>query len=119
MKFKKNIISILILSSLILVSCNLQPNEKIYKAGTYKGTAQGHIGPIVVIVTTNQYEIEDIEITEEYEMPEISKHVYEKIPNKIISKNSADVDVISGETYTSRALIDSIAEALESAKIDD
>lgn len=116
MKYTKPIGIILLILIIFSVSFFLKPKVVKYKAGSYRGASQGHIGPIKVLVTTNEYEIEEIKITEEYEMPEISKHVYDKIPNKIIRKNNADVEVISGATYTSKGLIEAIAEALDEAQ---
>ena len=89
-----------------------------YKAGTYEGTAEGHIGPIKVQIRTDQYEIKEIKIIEQQEIPIIAGTVYEKIPERIIKKNSPDVEVVAGATYTSNGLIKAIKNGLAKAKIN-
>ncbi len=108
--------TILFISSLfasLLLSCGTE--KVIYNSGEYEGIGQGHHGPIRVIVTTDEYRIKDIKIIEEYEMPELAKIVYEKVPRKVIKTNSADVDVVAGASYTSIGLIDAIKDGLKKA----
>jgi uncharacterized protein with FMN-binding domain len=110
---KTVILFIAIMSASLLLSCK---NEKVlYEAGEYEGVGQGHHGPIKVIVTTNEYCIKDIKIIEEYEMPELTKIVYDKIPKKVIKTNCADVDVVAGASYTSHGLIEAIKDGLKKA----
>lgn len=90
----------------------------IYNAGTYNGVAQGHIDEIKVEVTTNQYEIKEVKVIQDQEIPLLSKIVYEEIPKEVIKSNSADVDVVTGATYTSKALIEAIKDALSKAMLE-
>ncbi|WHH61548.1 FMN-binding protein [Petroclostridium sp. X23] len=92
--------------------------EVYYKAGSYEGSGNGHHGPIKVVVTTDEHNVTEIKITEEYEMPELSSIVYDKIPKRVIKTNSADVDVVAGATYTSEGLIEAIGDALEKAYVN-
>lgn len=113
---KRNyILFIIIILTLLIQSCS--PKEKIYKAGEFEGAGQGHHGPIRVNVITDEYNIKEITILEEYEMPELAKIVYEKIPAEIIKNNSPDVDVVAGASYTSHGLIEAIKDGLNKACI--
>jgi uncharacterized protein with FMN-binding domain len=98
-----------------LVSCNTK--EIIYKAGTYEGNAEGHIGPIKVQVITDQYKIKEIKILEQQEIPVLADIVYKKIPARVIKANSTEVEVVSGATFTSNGLLKAIKNGLEKAKV--
>ena len=98
-----------------LVACGTKP--VIYKQGTYDGIADGHIGPIKVQIVTDEYEIKEIKIIEQQEIPIIADAVYAKIPQRVIKTNSTDVEVVAGATYTSNGLIKAIKNGLDKAKI--
>lgn len=117
---KKGIILLLICGLIvsIFVVVNKEKHE-IYKAGTYVGEGIGHEGPIIVEVEVNSYEIKEINIKEEYEMPEISSHVYQDVINKVKKNNNTNIDDITGATYTSRGLIEAIKDAIMKAKINN
>jgi uncharacterized protein with FMN-binding domain len=112
--------TILILTVLLTVGLTACTSKRIhYQAGSYEGVGEGHHGPIKVMITTDQYRIKEIKVIEEYEMPELSKIVYEKIPKRVIKANRADVDVVAGATYTSKGLIEAITDGLSKAKIKE
>jgi uncharacterized protein with FMN-binding domain len=111
---------ILLIASILLMSMCMDGKSKhiCYKKGSYEGTGQGHHGQINVVVTTDEYEIKEIKIVEEYEMPELSKIVYDKIPKMVIESNSAEVDVVAGASFTSKGLIEAIEDGLDKAIVD-
>lgn len=114
---KKNfILFIVIILTLLIQSCSHK--EEMYRAGKYQGVGQGHHGPIRISIITDAYNIKEINIIEEYEMPELARIVYDKIPTQVIKKNSTDVDVVAGASYTSRGLIEAIKDGLDKAYID-
>jgi uncharacterized protein with FMN-binding domain len=118
MNLKK--IRILILVILLTIGLTACISKKVrYQAGSYEGVGEGHHGPIKVLITTDQYEIKEIKIIEEYEMPELSEIVYDKIPKKVMKVNSAEVDVVAGATYTSEGLIEAIADGLNKAEVQE
>ncbi len=98
-----------------LVACGSK--NIIYKEGIYEGNAEGHIGPIKVQIVTDKYEIKEIKILEQQEIPIIADTVYEKIPARVIKSNSSDVEVVAGATYTSNGLIQAIKDGLDKAKV--
>jgi uncharacterized protein with FMN-binding domain len=99
-----------------LVACGSR--NIIYKAGTYEGNAEGHIGPIKVQIVTDQYEIKEIKILEQEETPVIADKVYEKLPARVINANSPEVEVVAGATYTSDGLIKAIKDGLAKANVE-
>lgn len=114
---KSKILVLAILVTIILIACSSK--RVTYTEGIYEGTGQGHHGKIVVRVRTGQYQIEEINIIDEQEVPVVSDIVYEKIPPKVIKRNSTDVDVVAGATLTSKGLLEAIEDALEKAKIKE
>lgn len=112
---RKYLMFLLILSQLQFTSC--MKKEVIYKEGTYVGVGEGHIGTIKISLVTDSYNIKEIKILEDEEIPVIAEIVYKKIPKEVIKKNSGEVDVVTGATYTSRGLINAINDALKKATI--
>lgn len=80
--------------------------------GTYNGTADGHNGPLSVAVTVANGEITDIEVLEHSETPGLSDPAFEDVVAAIIDTNSTDVDIVSGATVTSEAIMAAVANAL-------
>lgn len=111
----KSIIKIVILSTIILVACSSK--KVLYNEGVYNGTGEAYHGTIKVTVTTDQYEILDIEVIDDEPVPIVSKVVYKEIPERVIKKNSTDVDIVTGATYTSQGLLLAIEEAVKKARI--
>lgn len=107
---------LMLLVLFIITSCT--DKDINYNKGEYEGSSVGHEGIIRVKVETDENKIINIEILEEYEMPEISIHVYDKIIETVIRNNKADINTISGATYTSKGLIEAIDDALQKALID-
>tara|TARA_B100000965_G_C19289914_1_gene625373 strand:+ start:112 stop:432 length:321 start_codon:yes stop_codon:yes gene_type:complete len=101
----------------ILISCG--PKKVIYNKGIYEGIGEGQHGPIKVEVVTDEYTIMDIKIIEQQETPVLSDIVFEKIPERVIKKNSANVDVVAGATFTSEALLEAVNDALKKASIQE
>lgn len=117
MKLRKyKIIALIILLIAVLVACG--PKKILFKEGVYEGSGEAYHGTIKVLVTTDQYRIKEIQVIDEEPMPIVSDIVYEKIPERVIKKNSVDVDVITGATSTSYGLLDAIKNALNKAKVE-
>jgi uncharacterized protein with FMN-binding domain len=109
-------LTLIIVLAMELMACDAK--NVIYKAGSYEGNAEGHIGPMKVQIVTDQYEIKEIKILEQQETPVIADIVYEKIPDRIIKANSPEVEVVAGATYTSNGLIKAIKDGLNKAKVE-
>lgn len=88
--------------------------EEKLKDGEYTESADGYEGPVTVKVTIKGGKISAVDVISQKETPEY----YEKakaILSKIVEKNSADVDAISGATITSNAIKDAVKKALVKA----
>ncbi len=96
------------------VGCSEKGAE--YKAGTYTGSAQGFGGEIVVNVTVDESKITEITAEAEKETPDIGGKAIAELTEKMISSNTAEVDAVSGATYSSNAFISAVKSALASAK---
>lgn len=121
---KKRLIIILgLLLVFLLVSCqaNDEPSNESavdWTPGTYTATAQGMNGEIKVEVLLGDTSIEEITILEHQESDGISDAAIQQIPESIIDNQSLNVDIVSGVTVTSDAIIEAVTTALEEAGAD-
>lgn len=110
----KKLIFILLSSMLVLTAC---AKTSIYEDGSYEAEVEGKYGPIVVSIELKADKIKDVTIVSHSETPGISDPAIQGIPEAILDKqNTADVEVISGATVTSQAILDAVDAALEKAK---
>lgn len=90
--------------------------ENGYKDGTYYGTAAGYGGNIKVEVVIENGKIKSIGIMEAAGETESYLTMAKALIPNMISKQSPNVDVVSGATYTSNGIISAVKNALEQAK---
>lgn len=113
----------LILLFLFLVS---QSFAGKYKPGTYKASAYGkkhkeHSGLIEVEVTVDANSIKNIKILKYEQSVDHKKYgksateAKDNIPAAIVKKQSVDVDVVSGATFSAVAIELAVARAIEQA----
>jgi len=86
-----------------------------YTAGTYTASAQGNNGPVEVSVTFDGDRITDITVTNHSETAGIAEAPIEKIPTAIVAGQTLKVDVISGATMTSNAILAAVADCVQQA----
>lgn len=86
-----------------------------FKPGTYRAAAQGMAGYVYLSTTFDESSIIDIEILDENQSVGICEEVYATIPANVIDTQSLGVDVVSGATLTSYAVIDAIADCVSQA----
>jgi len=88
-----------------------------YIDGTYSGTATGFRGGTTEIsVIVKNGKITDIKTVSDEDTPDYYEGAYNSIQNEIISSQSAQVDVVSGATYSSNGIISAVEDALSKAK---
>lgn len=93
-----------------------EENSQSYQDGVYAGEAEGFGGPISLEVTVEEGKITAIEIlSAEKEYGAYFAMAQDVIPD-IIEKQSADVDTISGATFSSTGIRDAARQALEKAE---
>ncbi len=91
------------------------PQEGAYVAGTYEASADGRNGPVKVSVTFTVDAIEKVTIVEHAESNGISDPAISGIPEAIVTYQSLGVDVVSGATITSEAILTAVAACVEQA----
>lgn len=82
------------------------------KDGTYTGSGQGFRGTISSKVIVKNGKVTSITITSYQDDEEFFNHVKSTIINNIISKQSLNVDAVSGATFSSNGIKESVAKAL-------
>lgn len=108
-KFRKiGMFLLAIIMMISVVACSSSKTED----KTFVGEADGKNGKIKVEVHIDNKEIKKIDVIENHES-EFTKEVFDKMINKIVEANSADVDVISGATLTSKAIATAVADAVK------
>jgi uncharacterized protein with FMN-binding domain len=88
--------------------------KSLYKDGIYKGTGSNRRGSIQVAVTIKSDKITDVEISH------FAMHYSERdvvgLPSEVLQKQSAQVQNVSGATYSTQAFEDAVQEALSQAR---
>lgn len=87
-----------------------------YPDGRWEGGAKGFGGMITVLVTVEKGTISEIEITSADDEDNAYLSMAEDIIPKIIEAQSADVDTVSGATFSSTGIRDAVSEALKQAE---
>lgn len=87
-----------------------------YPDGRWEGGAKGFGGMITVLVTVENGTISEIEITSADDEDKAYLSMAEDIIPKIIEAQSADVDTVSGATFSSTGIRDAVSEALKQAE---
>ncbi len=87
----------------------------LYKAGTYTAEAQGVGGMVPVTVEFSESEILSVTIGENSETEGIATPVLEGFPKQIVEGQTLNVDVISGATVTSNAVLTAVADCVKQA----
>ena len=93
-----------------------ESNDSNYKDGTYQGEAEGFGGTVAVEVKVEKGKITAIEIVSVQKEDGAYLSMAKDIIPKILEAQSADVDTISGATFSSTGIKNATAEALEKAE---
>lgn len=85
-----------------------------YKNGTFEGSGSNRRGSIGVKVTITNDKIIDVEIS--HFAMHYSKNDVVGLPQEVVQKQSAQVQNVSGATYSTQAFQDAIEDALTQAR---
>ncbi len=89
------------------------------KAGTYTASAKGMESDITVNVTVSEDgTVTSIDVDASNETPEIGGTAAPKLAGSIVESQSLAVDAVSGATYTSKAVLAAVKDALSQAGVD-
>lgn len=93
--------------------------EAAYKPGTYSATATGFGGDVTVTVTVDENSITDVKAEGDKETPTIGGVAVENMPTAILAAGGSDVDMTTGATVTSTAILTALNTALAEAAGSD
>lgn len=83
--------------------------------GTYQAVTQGKIGPVTVEVKVEQGALAAVQVVSHSETTGLFEEAFEKLPAQIVENQTVNVDVISGSTVSSTALIDGVKDCIAQA----
>ncbi|RHW43937.1 hypothetical protein DS832_09725 [Bombilactobacillus bombi] len=94
---------------------DLQKEESFVTASNqYLGKSNAGMGDEIVVRITldNNKKLENVEVLKQSESQDVSKEALETLPKTMVTKNTYNVDAISGATRTSAALKEAVKDAL-------
>lgn len=103
---------IVLLVAVLSAGCRRSP----WNDGEFRGEGQGHKSTIKVNLTIASGKINAIVVTEQADTPDYAEPAVNQIPQRIIEKQSTQVDVVTGSTRTSNGIIAAVNDALEKAR---
>lgn len=112
------ILTVVLMMSFSLAACKDSKTTNAIKDGTYSSTVKGHNGEITVEVVVKDFKIENVTVKDHKETPVVSDLAISDIPKMIVESQSLNVDVVSGATVTSNAILMGVANALKDAGFD-
>ena len=86
-----------------------------YKEGVYYGTAEGYLDDIKVAIVIQDKTLKAVVIIEENDDETFFKRA-RTVAENMVKKQTVDVDVVSGATYSSKGIIGAVKEALKEAE---
>ena len=88
-----------------------------YRDGTYEGSAAGfRRGITTVSVTVQNNRITDIQVISHGDDAPYFNRAYSTVAGEILAFQSADVDAVSGATFSSDGIMNAVADALNNAR---
>lgn len=86
------------------------------KDGTYTAQARGMAGFVNVKLDIKDEQIKDVDLDLSTETPQYGRKAEQPLKQEILAKQSADIDVVTGATFTSNGVKTALKEALEKAQ---
>jgi uncharacterized protein with FMN-binding domain len=107
---------LLIAVPMAVFNCAAGPssNKEPY-SGIIKTEARGNNGPVTVQTTFTAGKITKVELVSHSETPDIADKALAEIPRNIMDYNTVNVDIVSGASNTSRAIIGAVKAAIAQA----
>lgn len=102
-------------TSIMEGNSNSVQQTKLYKDGTYVGVGANRIGSVEVTLTIKNDTIQQVEITNcdtSY-----SQSYIDGLPNQVLSRQNANVDVVSGATRSTEDFQVAVEQALQQTRI--
>ncbi|MBO7687640.1 MAG: FAD-dependent oxidoreductase, partial [Kiritimatiellae bacterium] len=86
-----------------------------FTAGTYEATADGYNGPSTFAVTFSDSAVTAVEAVKSTETGHVGDIAFDIMIPQIIEANGSGIDMVSGATFSSRALLNAVNDAAEQA----
>ena len=87
-----------------------------YADGTYTGEAQGYGGPVKMEVTIEHGQITDCTVLSAEKEDTAYFDAAQGVIDEVLDEQTAEVDTVSGATFSSRGILGAVEDALEQAK---
>lgn len=105
----------LVMLVLIAVLTILPACAAAYTPGAYEGVGNGRLGEVRVRVVFTEDTIESVEVIEQSETALLADKALTQVPADIIAYQSLGVDTVAGVTFTSRAILNAVRDAVAQA----
>lgn len=89
-----------------------------FTAGTYSGEAYGNVSTVCVEVSVSEDAITEIALTKQGETPILFDAAWDSVRADILEHQSLAVDMVSGASVSSRAIVAAVEDALTKAGAD-
>ena len=90
--------------------------ESTYQPRTYKATEAGFGGDVTVEMTFDKGRITDVKIVGDSETDGVGSRAIDALPAAILEAQSAEVDGISGASFTSKAIVLAAQDCIDQAR---
>ena len=87
-----------------------------FSDGSYSAAEQGFGGDVTVSLTVSKGKISNVDITGDKETPNVGQAAFSKLAESIVDSQSADIEAVSGASFTSKAVIAAAEKAVAAAK---
>lgn len=86
------------------------------KEGTYKAEARGMAGFVGVELSIKSNKISEVNLDLTTETPQYAQKAEAQLKQEILTKQSADIDAVTGATFTSNGVKAAVEAALKQAE---
>ena len=101
-----------------LISCDLSKKKLSFTAGEYTAVSAGKNGDVKVKVVFDEDSIVSVEVLESNETEGISNEAIERTIKSIIEEQTLEVDVTSGASLTTNAIVSAVEDCVNQANGD-
>ena len=121
---KKRIMAICLFGVLLtwgflLIACGTTGRVRLnMNPGTYTATAMGYGGYLTVQTVVSANRIESVQVLNHEETAVFIQSAGQRIPAEIVQFQSLDIDIVSGATLTSMAILAATMDTLQQAGAD-
>lgn len=88
----------------------------MWKDGIYLSQARGMAGFVKTELEISNNKITSVNLDLSTETPQHAQKAKSKLENEVLAKQSADVDAVSGATFTSNGVKEAVKDALKKAE---